>query len=86
MTITLSSDQAQAIGEMGDKPVDVLDPSTQTHYVLIRADHYERVRALIGDAIDLDPRETYTAVDEVFREAWADPAMDAYDDYDAHKS
>jgi hypothetical protein len=85
MTTTLSDDQRQAFEQTGGKPVDVLDPMTNIQYVLIRADQYERVRSLVEDVQDIDPRETYPAIDAAFREGWSDPSMDAYDSYDAHK-
>ncbi len=85
MTPHLTEDQRQAIKKTGGKPVDVVDATTNVHYVLVRADQYEKVRALVGELTDIDPREAYAAIDETFREGWNDPAMDKYDAYDAHK-
>jgi hypothetical protein len=59
------------------EPYRVVDPRTNTFYVLVRADIYERARELLGD--DLDPRDAYAAVDRAFAEGWNDPKMDDYD-------
>jgi hypothetical protein len=53
----------QAITEQPGKPLDVVDPASNTSYVLIRADVYERVRDLIergqvhspGPGIEIPP-------------------------------
>lgn len=86
MTPKLSEDQRQALVEHGGKPIYVVDATTNTDYVLLRADQFDKVKALIGNEAEFDPRETYPAVDQVFREDWDDPAMDAYDNYDAHRN
>ena len=85
MTPKLTSDQRQAIEETGVKPVYLIDADTNTSYVLLRADQFEKVKSLVGDEAELDPRTTYSAIDETFREGWDDPAMDIYDNYDAHR-
>jgi hypothetical protein len=83
MAIELTEQQRQAVAAAGDAPPVVVDPATQTAYVLVRAEVYERVKALL--AADPDPGETYPAVDEVFREDWDDPKMAEYDRYEEHK-
>ena len=85
MTPKLTSDQRQAIDDTGGKPVYLVDADTNTTYVLLRADQFEKIKALLGDGAEFDPRITYAAIDETFREGWNDPAMDAYVNYDAHK-
>lgn len=87
MTPRLTDDQRQAIERTGGKPVDVVDPATNLHYVLLRADQYEAVRPLFeADEADLDPRRMYPYVAKVFGpEGWDDPAMDVYDDLDPRK-
>ena len=85
MTPKLTTDQRQAIEEKGGKPVYLIDADTNTSYVLLRADQFERIKAMVGEETELDPRMTYAALDETFREGWDDPAMDAYDNHDAHK-
>lgn len=49
MTPRLTDDQRQAIEKTGGRPVDVLDPATNIHYIyiLMRADRFERARTLL---------------------------------------
>jgi hypothetical protein len=84
MTPTLSDDQRNAIEEHGGTPVYLVDAATNVRYVLMRADQYEKVKALF-EPDDIDPREAYPLADEVMKEDWDDPAMDVYNDYDAHR-
>jgi hypothetical protein len=56
----------------------VLDPATNTAYVLVRADVYERMRRLIEDD-HLDMREVAVLVERAMREDDAgDPTLDFY--------
>jgi hypothetical protein len=84
MTPRLTEDLRQAIEERGGAPLDLID-SMNNRYVLLRADQFEKVRALFEED-DFDPREMYPLIDEVMKEDWDDPAMDIYNDYDAHRS
>jgi hypothetical protein len=51
----------------------------QTPCVLIRADIYDRVRAI------LDTEAAYPLIDETFQEGWDAPGMADYDRYDELK-
>ena len=83
MTPKLTDELRLAIEERGGGPLYLVD-ATDNHYVLMRADQYEKVKVLFeGD--DLDPREMYPLIDEVMKEDWDNPAMDIYNDYDAHR-
>lgn len=76
---TIPSEIRQAIEQAGDAPVQLTDPETNTAYVLIRAEVYERLRALCDD---FDIRDAYPMMNEVAaREGWDDPAMDIYNEY-----
>jgi hypothetical protein len=79
MTIELTDQQRQAVAAAGDAPPSVVDPVTNSVHVLVRAEVYERLMALL--AADFDAREAYPAVDEAFREDWDDPKMAEYDRY-----
>jgi hypothetical protein len=61
----------------------VRDPHTNTVYILVRADVYERTRELLN--ADFHPSEAYPAIDRAFSEAWNDPKMDDYDRYEERK-
>jgi hypothetical protein len=52
MSIQLTEEQAQALAASGDAPPTLVDPKTQTDYVLIRKDVYER---LTGEPYDDSP-------------------------------
>ena len=85
MTPRLTDDQRHAIEEHGGAPVYVVDAASNASYVLIRAEQYEQVRPLFEDE-EGHPRELYPHVEQSFRKAgWDDPAMEVYDDYDAHR-
>jgi hypothetical protein len=65
--------------------VFVVDADTQEKWVLLPAGTYQKVRALLGDDT-FDIRETYPLQERVAAaEGWNDPAMDDYNDYDAHR-
>jgi hypothetical protein len=85
MTPKLSNEQRQAIEEQHGGPVLVVDGVTHEQYVLLPAEIYQRLRLFV-EAEGFDIRETYPLQDNVAAEAgWDDPAMDDYNDYDAHR-
>jgi hypothetical protein len=80
MILHLTDDQRQAIEESGGRPLPLFDVKTNSSYVLIPAEQYEKVRALLEEE-DFDPREAYPFIDEVMREDDAlDPTLDSYQD------
>jgi hypothetical protein len=63
----LTPEQQQALDAANPGPLRVVDPRTDTAYVLIRADVHELVRKYI---------------DSFTRSAgWDDPALDVYEEY-----
>jgi hypothetical protein len=71
----LSADQLRAVTSGEAVPITV----DQTRCVLIRADIYERVRAM------LDIEAAYPLIDETFQAGWEAPGMSDYDRYDEFK-
>ncbi|HEV3443048.1 MAG TPA: hypothetical protein VG099_00330 [Gemmataceae bacterium] len=68
----------------GSQPARAFDPLTKETYVLVRADVFERIKAVLEP--DFDIREAYPLMDALAaKEGWADPAMDIYDDLDPRK-
>ena len=67
MTIELTEQQRRALTEAGDTPPTVTDPVTDTEYVLVRADVYARLRAVVDGMTK--------------RAGWDDPALDDYERY-----
>lgn len=58
---------------------------TNTTYLLVRADLYERIKALLHD--EGWTRDAYPAAMEVFaRDGWDDPRMDVYDELDPRRN
>ncbi len=47
---TLTPEQRQEIQKAGEEPVRLADPETQTEYVILKADVYDRIRALADDS------------------------------------
>ena len=48
--VTLTPEQRQEILRAGEEPVRLADPETQTEYVILKADVYDRIRALADDS------------------------------------
>jgi hypothetical protein len=78
--IELTEQQQQAL-DAESEPRRLVDPRSQTTYVLVRADIYERPKSLLEDD-DFHPRDAYPAIDKAFAEGWNDPKMDDYDRYE----
>jgi hypothetical protein len=69
----------RAIEESGDRPTRLVDPETNSSYVLIRSEEFERLRSLLAE--DGEASALHPLVDRVFgAEGWDDPVMDAYDE------
>ena len=69
MTLQLTDDQWQAIEQLGGGPVYIVDPTTNTRYVLMRAEDYERMNVLT------EPNEIssmYPLLADVAPEDWED--------------
>jgi hypothetical protein len=63
--IELTEKQQRELGKVD--PTKLCDPRTGETYVLVRADQYECMRAIIASATK--------------RAGWDDPALDAYEQY-----
>ena len=79
MTPNLSDQQRQALHEVNDAgPITVVDPSTNTQYVLVRADVFEEMREWMRD---LEPQDAYPIVDRIMADDDAhDPTLAGYQD------
>ena len=65
--------------ELNSEAPRVVDPETQTKYVLVKEDVYERIEALlVGER--MTPAEQKAALYAAgLRAGWDDPEMDVYD-------
>ena len=80
--MTITPEQKQAVDSAGNQPVRLEDPESHRAFVLISAEQFDRMNALLSE----DPVEQmYPFLDEAFRDGWDDPAMDVYDDLDPRK-
>ncbi len=78
--IGLTQEQRQELEAA--RPVAV---PTNTPYVLVREDVYDRIKELLGDEAWTD--DAYRAALEVFaRDGWNDPRMDVYDELDPRRA
>jgi hypothetical protein len=77
--IDLSPEQRREL-EMAEPVVQ-----TNTAYLLIRQDVYERLTGLVSD--ESWTSDAYQAAMEVFaRDGWDDPRMDVYDELDPRRN
>ena len=51
---TITPDQRREIENAGEEPVRIQDPETRAEYVILKADVYEKMRALM-EAEKIDP-------------------------------
>ena len=80
MTIELTDQQRRLLAEAGTTPPTVTGPETDTAYVLVRRDLYERLQALAYDDSPWTGEERDALAWEAGRHAgWDD--MSEYDDY-----
>jgi hypothetical protein len=81
--IELTLEQRNAVAQDLEAPPLVLDPNTDTKYVLIRAEVFDRIRQLFDLDDNQFTRDLTPHVMEVFgRAGWDDPAMDIYNELD----
>jgi hypothetical protein len=84
--IELTDEQHRLLTQNGPEPIRAIDPVTQTQYVLVPADVYDRIQKLLPDE-ETWTRDAYAAAMEVFaRDGWDDPRMDVYDALDPRRS
>ena len=77
--IELTNEQHQALEQHGAEPVRAIDPATNAEYVLLRAELYDRLKALLSEDAEWS-EGAYAAAMEIFaRDGWDDPRMDTYD-------
>jgi hypothetical protein len=67
--------------------VRLTDPETQSEYVVVSADVFDRVRTLVYDDGPLTVDEQTDVLRQAgLRGGWEDPEMDIYDDLDPRRS
>lgn len=85
MMTELTPELQQALDTQANAPPRLVDPRTKKAYVLLAAEQYERIKALLEQDDDLNP--TYPAqMEAAMRAGWGDPSMEEYDRYDELRS
>jgi hypothetical protein len=76
--IELTPEQQRALTQNGKEPLRALDPATHIEYVLLRADVYKRLKAILSD----DLPDTAALMNELMAEDDAkDPYLECYQHY-----
>ena len=86
MTPELSPDLRQAVHQLhGTQPLRLVDPDTNTVYVLVRAEVFDQAQAALhGNEAEL--AKTYAAQSEAaLRAGWDAPELSDYDHYDENR-
>ncbi len=83
MNSELTEQQQRALDAEGGT-LTVVDPRTNETYVLVRAEIYQRFRAMLSD--DFSAEDAFQAQIESAAEAgWNDPLMDVYNELDPRR-
>jgi hypothetical protein len=68
---TLTSELREAVERAGDQPVEITDPQTNTHYILLRADVYRRMREILEEEEDRSEKDAWAKLGRKARSDWA---------------
>jgi hypothetical protein len=85
VSLQLTEEEKRQVRLANGKPVRLTDAENHQEYVLLRAEVYDRLKALIYDDGDVDVAAGYPLADEVMKEDWDDPKMAEYDRYEEFK-
>ena len=84
--IELTEQQRQAIAHATENPPTVMDRTTQTAYVLVQKDVYERLLGAAYDGNDPGDEELRLRLARTSAaNGWDEPDMEAYDRYDEER-
>lgn len=85
MSIQLTEDQWANVLQGHEFPVRVSDPAQSEKFVLLRAEVYERFKALFEEDPVTDQERLFQLQQFGKRAGWDDPEMDVYDDLDPRR-
>ena len=68
---TLNSELREAIERAGGQPVEITDPQTNTHYILLRADVYRRMREILEEEEERREKDAWVGLGRKARSDWA---------------
>ncbi|HET6880894.1 MAG TPA: hypothetical protein VFI31_12105 [Pirellulales bacterium] len=78
--MTFTNEQREAVERAGSVALNI----DGIDCVVLRADVYDQVRAVLSDDLSHDDLRTMLAR-SAENSDWLDPSMDIYDDYDTHR-
>ena len=64
----------------GEQPLEIIDPETHQRYMLVKADVFDRLHALLQGGSLSKEEQKYLLEQAGRRAGWDDPEMDIYDD------
>jgi len=85
VSLQLTEEEKRQVRLANGKPVRLTDPESQQEYVLLPAEVYDRLKALLYDDGNVDVAAGYPLADEVMKDDWDDPKMAEYDRYEEFK-
>ena len=85
MPIRLTEEQWANVQQGSEVPVRVSDPAQNATFVLVRADVYERFKALFEEDPVTEQERLFQLQQFGKRAGWDDPEMDVYDDLDPRR-
>lgn len=85
MPIRLTEEQWANVVRGSESPVRVSDPGQSAMFVLVRADVYERFKALFEEDPVTEQERLFQLQQFGKRAGWDDPEMDVYDDLDPRR-
>lgn len=85
MPIRLTEQQWADVQKGSEIPIRICDPGENAAFVLVRAEVYERFRALFEEDPVTDLERLYQLEQFGRRAGWDDPAMDVYDELDPRR-
>lgn len=86
MSPKLNDDLVSALDAQGNVPLKTVHPVTGKFYFLVSEERYERLKPLFEDDPLTLEEQRFQLRETGRRAGWDEPAMDAYDEYDQHRS
>ncbi len=85
MAIRLTEEQWANVVQESEVPVRISDPAESATFVLVRAEAYERFKALFEEDPVTEQERLFQLEQFGKRAGWDDPEMDVYDDLDPRR-
>jgi hypothetical protein len=77
--LTIPKELQQAVRASHGRPLRLTDPETHAEYVLLQAEVYDQIHALLDNDSLLTPEERRTVLIQAgLRAGWDDPELDVY--------